>query len=407
MTQSRLLFCRMFCIMFSLSFVACTPFKPLETSSEFFEGRDVKAEFLREYSGTYKLPANKDQTVHGIHEGATLTIGENGNYVYTTGDFKRGKEGDKRTAKCALDERGSIAYVQKFAKTKDSVQVGRVRIGNFDPVGGFIVLRPENSKLTRAETVINEPNQPERNLDKENPYTEADFKKLCAREEQVVLFVEDFLPEALLFSRISKAPEDSTSFFLDDRLAVKNGQEWIWLTGSLAKKVVDESTAKMKNSIDGLEILGEANSQVTNQKFALAIQSRFDNDNVQMWMDFGSKLGVGPTSTFVSIMDVSGKLAGVSYSVKNGHAVVYLKDFDSSPSTIMLEPNEVNDLLRPKLEEAIKILAPYSKKISDVPDKENKRLSIELSTRSLDVEIPTRPVEMVRISVKSDKGVPQ
>jgi hypothetical protein len=378
-----------FWLMIMAFVAACVPQKPRSfpeaASDEAYEGTDIRAQFLRKYAGEYDLPESGG--LKGIEAAKShLSLLSDGSYVMTVGTQRISKGGDKRTAICAVEERGVLSHVQKFAKTKEPVQVGRDRIGNFDPVGGFVVLEPKESRITFQQTVVyDERRQMEVRVDKADAYAEKDFRWFCTRTSPRVLYVEDFLDGALLLAR----SQSRGGTALRDRLAVKNGLEWLWFTGPLAVEAVNEVGLATHRGIQSLEIFGSAAPPLSRmpKAMALGLDTQFDKDG-RLWLNIGARVG----EAVLPVMSISGRLEGVSYSPSTEHVVVQLSDFASQSAASPLGPTDLAGVMEGRLNYAWRLMQVASEKINAYPERSNVFLTADLSAGDPDV---------VRISAKN------
>lgn len=358
--------------------LGCVEQKALDFEDH-FEGQDVRSEFLKQYSGVYRLPNPDSGTVQGLDQGdSRLVINADGSYVLV-GEKKRvSKDGDQRTAICTVEERGQVTHVQKFAKTKEHVQVGRVRVGNLDPVGGLLILEPQDSKFNHAETVITD-QRGEINVDKENPFTEKEFKWLCARSKERVFYVENFLRDGLLLAR--KTENRVQKYFLEDRFIVREDTEWIWLDGEIARTAVIETSSNSRRGITGLSILKEnvRGASEKTEKMTFAWDSvRGDTNKVSFTLG-----GKGP-KTYMAFWMLTGKLVGVSYSRTSSSIVAHLADVVSGDLPVNLDGAELTEPEIKKIEEVAAAVKPLSDRVNNL-DKLKNIVTVSVSTKEQDM----------------------
>jgi hypothetical protein len=366
--------------------IGCVEQKALDFEDH-FEGQDVRAKFLEQYAGVYRLPNPESGTVQGLEQGdERLIIDANGTYVIVGAKKSVSKEGDQRTAICAVEERGQISHVQKFSKTKEHVQVGRERVGNFDPVGGLLILEPQDSKFNHAETVVTD-QRGEKNVDKENPFSEKEFKWLCARSKERVLYVENFLRDGILLSR--KTENRIPKYFLDDRLIAREDADWTWLEGEIAHRAITETASNTRRGLSGFSILKENVRQVgeSTEKLSFAWDSRTEGEKIS----FG--LGAKNPKGFSPFWMLSGKLVGVSYSHASSRVIAHLTDTVSGVIAVNLEGTELGDVDIKKVEEVAGSVKTLSDRVN----------SLDKSKNIVTVSISTKDQEVIRVDTKERK----
>ncbi len=344
--------------------MACVEQKAAEPNKNIYDGTDVKAEFLKQYSGSYKLPADPNIYLGVDAASATLNIQENGTYTLVVRDYSVHNVGDNRSAICSSIESGDLIYAQRTNSQSLSLRVGLLDYRLSEPVDGYLVLQPKDFRLTKSATVKHTDAEENINVDKENPFSSAEFERLCngRKGSERVLAIEKFLKDSFLVARNSSSDRLKSTYTIQGRVAAKDGVEWVWFEKDLAKKAIAEAATFTQRRIKGLEVENQALSGSEDKRpFTLAMTSEvYDPLRERVRFTFHVRL-VG--DKLVPLVGVGGKLMGVSYHFSSAHMVAHLTSLEVSSLPTLVGEDKSNDDLNKEVEEKINLARTEIKKL--------------------------------------------
>jgi hypothetical protein len=179
------------------------------------------------------------------------------------------------------------------------------------------------------------------------------------------------------------------SFFLDERLVVRQGVEWVWITGNAARRAVEESSKVFTGGTKGLEVEGDKVQSLESKEGDKNVLGRlaFSGDN-----DLQIEFGTAAVGRFLPLMQVTGKLLGVSYNPSKGDVAYNLENYSVVPVQNRLQDLGMNKEIEKTLLNAEKDIQPHHKKLAPNGNNANKLLMIDLNVKETDrVKIRSKP----------------
>jgi len=400
---------------------------PTSNKSASYSGSDMRDEFLARYARSNYQVGDHHGTVEGLPKGKErLSINSDGSYFLIVSDLEVKKPDSDVVTKCTINERGMITQVRKF-EGDSNVQVDDKTISGAG-LAGVIVLTPGNTEVVKAESSV--PNQPpatgaeQTSAVQMNPKLEdlalsltqqpaqkqqapeqkqlepiptevphistEEAQTLCTNTKPRTLFVEAFLDSSFVLSpaRLEGEPQKESGFFLKERLVARDGVEWIWLSGDLAKQAVVQSAQSIRSGAQGLQFEGDTVRKLEaspNDKNVTANVTMEEGANVNM------EIGTIAVGQFLPVVQLAGNLMGVSYNPGSGEVVYNLVDYRIAPVSLLLQDFGMNLDIERTLRDAQRDMAPHIRKLEASAAAGSKILTVSVNASKNDrVKIRTK-----------------